>query len=216
MAIGSNAWVIVEHTKRQSKYVFVVFELGDQIRSTIRAERSELTSRRLVPADKRLSLHPSEVPGADCRPRPEGSAVGLAAHVAMAIQRLPQRTRDLKGDLPAKTTTLQMRLACFRGVGMEHDHFLRCFLRRAPDPMKDRAHVVERDHSDRFRICRTVRPSSPQLSKGTSSITTKVDAGDLPRTFCNNPVTPATSCAFSSCVGPVPSGPPSRVTLMFT
>ena len=57
--------------------------------------------------DQRLPFKPPKTRGLDGRPRPEGGAVGLTAHLAMAVQHISQRTTALKRNLAAKAGPVQ-------------------------------------------------------------------------------------------------------------
>jgi uncharacterized membrane protein YfcA len=63
-------------------------------------------------------------------------------------------------------------------------------------------HTREPRHSPRRLRSVTISPAMPQLSVATSSITTTVVAGFLPRTRRSNSVAPAISSAFCSLVTP--------------
>lgn len=110
------AWIVVQYSERQAEFLRPRGEPGEEVRAADGAEASELAGRRFVKAGEFFTSHPLEVGGSHTPSGPEGAAMRLAAHRAVAEQHVPDGAVDFKDDALAQTTgTKRHRTSYERG-----------------------------------------------------------------------------------------------------
>src|SRR4029077_996163 len=99
-----DAGVVIQGAERQTVVSGMRFELADNRRAAYAAKASAVSGRGFVERDQILALDPFEIPRAHARAGAEGASLRLAAHRAMAIARVEQRTSDAIFHAAAQAT----------------------------------------------------------------------------------------------------------------